>query len=121
MEVPENLPLLAKEVERNREEGTNKEKPQEAVVDSAMTEHLLGSKGTPEDGGGEGTVDDRTGEVVLLAGCTNTGDLRHLVVEDRCADESGNEGCEHLAVEGDPGRNVDIMSKFEVLSEVESV
>ena len=52
IKVPENLPRPAKKVERNREEGANEETPQEAVVDGTRTEHLLGPKGTPEDGRG---------------------------------------------------------------------
>ena len=53
MEVSEDLPLPAKEVERNREEGANEETPQETIVDGTSTEHLLGPKGTPQDGSGE--------------------------------------------------------------------
>ena len=34
---------------------------------------------------------------------------------------SGDEGSEHLAVEGDPRRYVDVMGEFEVLGEAESV
>ena len=121
MEVLESLPLLAEEVERNREEGTNEETPQEAIVDCASTEHLLGSEGTPEDGSREESVDTGASEVVLLLGCTNIGDLRHLIVEDGRTDKSGNEGSEHLAVEGDPRRDVDVMGELEILSEMEGV
>ena len=63
----------------------------------------------------------RTCEVVLLASCANTGDLHRLVVENGCTDESGNEGGEHLTTEGDPRRNVGVMSEFEILGEVEGV
>ena len=121
VEVLENLPLLAEEVERNRDEGANRETPQETIVDGTSTEHLLGSKGTPEDGGGEECVNAGTGEVVLLLRCANIGDLRHLVVEDSRADKSGNECGKHLAVEGDPRWNMDVMGELEVLGKVEGV
>ena len=121
MEVLENLPLPAEEVEWNWKESTDEETPQEAIVDGTSAEHLLGSKGTPEDGSGEKSVDPRAGEMILLVRRANIGDLRHLVIEDGCADKSGNKGGEHLAVEGDPRWYVDVMSEFEVLGEVESV
>ena len=121
MEVLENLPLPAEEVEWNRKESTDEETPQEAIVDGPSAEHLLGSKGAPEDGSGEKSVDPRAGEMILLVRRANIGDLRHLVIEDGCADKSGNKGGEHLAVEGDPRWYVDVMSEFEVLGEVESV
>ena len=121
MEIPENFPLPTEEVERNREEGAEEEAPQEAVVNGASTEHLLWSESTPEDGSGEEAVETRTGEVVLLVGCANIGDLRHLVVEDGCADKSGKEGGKHLAVEGDPRRDVGVMSEFEILRKLEDV
>jgi len=44
-----------------------------------------------------------------------------LVIEDSRTNESGNEGSEHLAAEGDPGWNVDVMSELEILSEVEGM
>jgi len=59
--------------------------------------------------------------VVLLVRCANIGDLRHLVVEDTRADESGNKGSEHLAVEGNPGWDVDVVSEFEILGEPDGV
>ena len=121
MEVSEDLPLPAKEIERNREEDTDEEEPQEAVVDSTNAEHLLGSENAPKDGGGEETVETRAGEMVLLVRCANIGDLHHLVVKHGCADESGNEGSKHLGTEGNPRWNVGVMSEFEILSEVEGV
>ena len=121
MEVLENLPLPAKEVERKREDGANEEPPQETVVDGTSTEHLLRPKGTPDDGSGEESVDIGTGEVVLLLRCANIGDLRHLIVEGSCANESGNERSEHLAAESDPWWNVGVMGELEVLGEVEGV
>ena len=121
MEVSENLPLPAKEIERNREEDTDKEEPQEAVVNGTNAEYLLGSEGAPKDGGGEETVETRAGEVVLLVRCANIGDLRHLVVKHGCADESGNEGSKHLGAERNPRWDVGVMSELEILSEVEGV
>ena len=121
MEVSKNLPLPTKEIKRNREEDTDEEGPQEAVVDGTNADYLLGSKGTPEDGSSEEAVETRTSEVVLLARCTNIGYLRHLVVEHGCADESGSEGSKHLGAERDPRWNVGVMSKFEVLGKVEGV
>jgi len=88
MEVLQNPPLLAKEVERNREEGASEETPQDTVVDSISTEHLLWPKGTPQDRTGEESVNTEAGEVVLLRRCANIGDLRHLIVEGGRADES---------------------------------
>jgi len=74
VEVPENVPLLAKEVEWDWDEGTDEEAPQEAVVKGTGTEHPLGSKGAPEDGGCELGGDDGAGEVILLVWCANIGD-----------------------------------------------
>ena len=121
MEVPENLPLPAEEVERDREDRTNKETPQEVVVDGTGAEHLFGPKGAPEHGTGEESVDIWAREVVLLPGRANIGDLCHLVVEDNRADEGGDESSEHLAIERAPGRDMDVMSEFEVLGEVEGM
>ena len=121
MEVSEDLPLPAEEVERNREKGTGEEIPQEAVVDGTSTEHLLGPKGTPEDRSGEGGIRAGAGEVVLLPRCANIGYLRHLIVEDSRTHETGNKGGEHLTIKSDPGWNVDIMGELEILGEVEGV
>ena len=43
MEVGEKLVLLAKEVERNGQESTDGETPQEAIVDGTGSEHPLGT------------------------------------------------------------------------------
>ena len=88
MEVLENLPLPAEEVERHREESADEETPQESVVDGASAEHLLGPKGSPEDGRGKEDVGTRTSELVLLVNRANIGDPRHQVVENSRADES---------------------------------
>ena len=121
MEVPEYFPLLAEEVERNRQDGTDEETPQETVVDGISAKHLPSSEGTPKDGGGKESVDIWAGEVVLLASGANIRDLLHLVVEDARTDEGRNEGSEHLGVEGDPGWYMNVMSEFEILGEVEGV
>ena len=117
----ESLPPPTEKVERNREEGTGEEAPQEAIVDRTSPEHLLGSKRTPEDGSGKGSVDTGTREVILLTNRANIGDLGHLVVKDGRTDESRNEGGEHLAAEGDPRWNVGVMGEFEILGEVKGV
>ena len=121
VEIPEDFPLLAEEVKRNREEGTDQETPQEAIVDGTSTKHLLRSEGTPEDRSCEEGVDSRAGEVVFLIGCADLGNPRNLVVEGSCTDKSGNKGSEHLAVEGDPRWNVGVVSEFEVPGKVEGV
>ena len=121
VEVPKNLPLPTKEIEWNREEGANGETPQEIIVDGSRAEHPLWSEGSPEDGSGEESADTGAGEVVLLVRFADIRDLRHLVVEDTRADECGNKGSEHLAVEGNPRWNVDVMSEFEILGELEGV
>jgi len=121
MEVPENLPLPAEEVERNWEEGAGEEKPQKPIIDGTSTKHPLGSQGSPEDNRGEASVGIRASEVIFLSGCANTGDLRHLVVEDGCGNEAGNEGGEHLGIESYPRWNVGIMGELEILREVERV
>ena len=121
MEVPENLPLLAEEVERNREKGADEETPQETIVGGTRTEHLLGPKGTPKNGSGEESVGIRTGETVLLPRCANIGYLRHLIVEDSRAHKTGNKGSEHLTAECDPRWNMGVMGELEILREVEGV
>jgi hypothetical protein len=50
VEVGENLELLAEEVEGDGQDSTQRETPQEAIVDGTRTEHLLGTESTPEDG-----------------------------------------------------------------------
>ena len=121
MEGLKNLPPPAEEVERNREDGANKETPQKAVIDGTCAENLLRPESTPENGSGKESVDTRAGEMMLLPRRTDIGDLRHLVVEGSRAYESGKQGGEHLAAERDPGRDVDVMGKLEILSEVEGV
>ena len=121
MDVLEDSPLLAEEVERDREEGAAEEIPQQAVVDGTRTEHPLGTKGTPENGSGEGSVRTGTREVILLLRGTNTGNLRHLIVEDSCTHETGDKGSKHLAAECDPRGDVDVVGKFEILSEVDDM
>jgi len=59
--------------------------------------------------------------VVLLAGCANVRDLRHLVIEDARGNETGNEGGEHLRIESNPRRNVGVMGELEILGEAEGV
>ena len=59
--------------------------------------------------------------MVLLLRSANIGYLLHLIVEDSRAHETGNKGSEHLAVEGDPRWNVNVMGKLEILGEVECV
>ena len=121
VEVGENLELLAKEVEGDRQNGADEETPQEAIVDGTSTEHPLGTESTPKDGSGEERVVSGTSEVILLLWQTDAGDLGHLVVEDGRADESGDESRPHLAVEGDPRCDVDVVGELEILGEMESV
>ena len=119
MEVQENPPLPAEEVEWNREESTNEETPQQFVVNGTNTKHLLRPKGTPEDRSSEEDVGTRTSKVVLLVWCAKVGDCCYYTVEGNCAGESGNKGSKYLAVEGDPRWNMGVMSKFEILGKVE--
>jgi hypothetical protein len=53
VEVGENLELLAEEVEGDGQDSTQRETPQEAIVDGTRTEHLFRTESTPEDGRGE--------------------------------------------------------------------
>jgi len=121
VEVGENLELLAEEVEGDGQDSTNEETPQEAVVDGSGTEHLLGAESTPKDGSGEECVVSRAGEVILLLGQADVGDLGHLVVENCRTDKGGDECRPHLAVEGDPRGDVHVMGELEILSEVKCV
>ena len=121
VEVGEGLEFLTKEVEGNGQDGTNGETPQETVVDRTGAEHLLRTEGTPKDGSGKESVVPRASEVILLLGQADIGDLGHLVVENGRADKGGDKSRPHLAVEGDPGSDVHVMSELEILGEVESV
>ena len=121
MEVGEDLELLAKEVEGNGQDSAQRETPQEAIVDGTRTEHLFRTKSTPEDGSSEKYVVFGTSKVILLRGQADVGDLCHLVVENGRADEGGDKSCPHLAVEGDPWSDVNVVGELEILSEVESV
>jgi len=120
VEVGEDLELPAKEVEGDRQNGADEEAPQEVVIDGTSTEHPLGTESTPKDGSGEENVVSGTNEVILLLWRADVGDLGHLVVEDRRADESGDESRPHLAAESDPWRDVDIAGELEILGEVKS-
>ena len=55
VKVGKNLELLAEEVEGDGQGSTQREAPQEAIIDSTRTEHLLGTESTP----GEGSRDKR--------------------------------------------------------------
>ena len=120
MDVGENLVLLTEGVQEDWQKSADEKTPQNAIVDGTMTKHLLGTEGTPKDGSGEETVVSGASEVVLLLWQADVGDLGHLVVEDGCADESGNESRPHLTAEGDPRGNVYVVGELETLSEVES-
>jgi hypothetical protein len=116
VEVGENLELLAEEVERNGQDSTQRETPQEAIVDGTRTEHHLWTKNTPGDGSRvKCEVRGATEETIAPA------DRSHLVVENGRADEGGDEGCPHLAVEGYPWSDVHIVGELETLSEVEGM
>ena len=121
VEVLEYFRLFAEVVEGDRHKRADEETPQEGIVDGTGTEHLLGSKGTPEKGTGEEGVDVGTSEPALLVRCADIWDLGHLVVENGGTDEGRHDGGDHLAVECDPGWNVDIMRELEIPGEVEGV
>ena len=121
MEVGENPELLAEEVEGNGKESTQRETPQEAIVDGTRTEHFSRTESTPEDRSGEKRVGVGTSEVILLRGQADVGDLGHLVVEYGRGDESGDESCPHLAAKGDPRGDVHVVCELEILSEGESL
>ena len=121
MEIGEDPELLAKEVEGNREYSAQRETPQEAIVDGTRTEHLFLTESTPWDGSGEKYVVSRRSKVVLLRGQAYVRDLGHLVIENCRADESRDESCPYLAVEGDPRSDVRVVGEHEILSKVERV
>jgi hypothetical protein len=120
VKVGEDLELLSEEAEGDGQDSTQRETPQEAIVDGTRTEHLFRTESTPEDGSREKCVVPGTSEVILLRGQADVGDLRHLVIENGHADESGDEGYPHLAVEGDPWSDVHVVGELEILSEEES-
>lgn len=119
--VGESLMLIAKEVEGDGQKSTDEETPQKTIIDGTGTEHPLGTKSTPKDGSGKESVVPGASEVVLLARQADVGDLSHLVVEDGRADEGGDKSRPYLAVEGDPWRDMYIVSEFEIRGEVKSV
>jgi len=121
MEVLEKFVLLAEQVEGDGHECTDKETPQEGIINCTRTIHLLWTEGTPENGSGEEGVDARTSEPILLIRCADIGDLGHLVVENAGTDKGRDKGGDHLTVEGNPGRDVDVMRELEILGEVEGV
>ena len=116
VEVGENLELLVEEVEGDGQDSAQRETPQEHIVDGARTEHLLWTEGTP----GEGSLDKRDVQGAKQESNPVAG-RSHLVVENGRADEGGDEGCPHLAVECDPWSDVRIVGKLETLSEVEGL
>lgn len=118
VEVPEELESPSEEVKGDGQNSANEETPQEAVVDCTRTVHLPRTEGTPKDGSGKEGVGARTGEPILLVWGANVRD-RHLVVEDRSANERGHKCGDHLAIKCDPRRNMDIMGQLEILGEME--
>lgn len=121
MDVGERPILIAKEVERDGGNSTDKETPQKTVVDGTRTEHSPGAKSTPKDGSGKEGVVPGASEVVLLPRQADAGDLGHLVVEDGRADEGGDEGRPNLTVEGDPWSEVYIVGELEICGKAKSV
>jgi hypothetical protein len=73
VEVGEKPEPLTKEVEWGGQKGTDRETPQQTVVDGAGSKHLLGTEGAPEDGSSEERVVPGAGEVVLLMGKQRSG------------------------------------------------
>lgn len=59
--------------------------------------------------------------MILLVRQTDVRDLRHLVIEDRRADEGGYKSGPHLAAECDPWSDVHIMGELEILGKVKSL
>ena len=84
-------PSSSEEVERDREERSDQEAVHEAGVDSVVSEHPLGSEGSPEDGRGEEGVLSVADESVLLERLADVRD-RHLVVENCGRDEARDRG-----------------------------
>ena len=121
VEVGEDLELLTEEVEGDGQDSTQRETPQEAIVDGARTEHLFRTESTPQDGSREKHVGAGAGEVVLLRGQADVGDLGHLVVENGQLPDVGNLRLHLRLHEGDPRRDVHVVGELEILSEVESL
>lgn len=88
------------ETERETEEGLG--------VLAADTPNLLGTDGTPEDGGGEEGVDTGAGHLELGVGGADAGDAGHLELQDTEAHEGGDEGRDHLGPEGEAGGDLDV-------------
>ena len=121
VEVGEDLELLTEEVEGDGQDSTQRETPQQPIVDGTRTEHLFGAESTPQDGSGEKCVGVGTSEVILLRGQADVRDLGHLIIENCRAHQGGGEGCPHLTAEGDPRSDVRVAGELETLSEVESL
>ena len=120
MEVGEDLELLAEEVEGDRQDSTQRETPQEAIVDGTRTKHLFRTESAPEDGSRVKLAAHGTSEVILLLGRANVRDLGHLVIENGRADEGADESPPYLAVEGDPWSDVHVVREFKILNENEN-
>ena len=118
VEVPEEPEAPSEEVEGDGQNSSNQETPQETVIDCTRTVHLLGTEGAPENGSGKEGVGTRTGEPILLVWSANVRD-RHLIVEDRGANERRHKGCDHLTIKRDPRRDMDIMGQLEILGKME--
>jgi hypothetical protein len=59
------------------------------------------------------------GKMRNLVRCAHSRNLCHLEVEDGNTDEGGNNGGVDLGPEGQHGRDVHVVSQFEILGEVE--
>ena len=101
-----------------RQEDANGEAEEEHVVSTSGTKQSLGAEGTPEHGRGEKGVVSGASESELRFGRAHVLE-RHLKVENGAADECKDQGCDHLAREGVPGRDFDVVGELEVIGKVE--
>lgn len=117
--------LVARELANNepKDDGnaeTDGEAQKEPLVLAVNSKHLDGTNGSPQDGGSEEGVDAGAEETHGRVGLANVLNV-DLEVEHTGADESGNERGNHLGGEGVTGRNFNVVSELEVVSEADGM
>ena len=109
------------EVKDDGEAETDGESDQGEHILTSRTEHPDWTKSSPEYGSGEEGVDTRAGHFEGSGGSANSLDLVHLEVEDSDANEGGDHGSDQLSTECMPGRDLEVVTEFEILREGKSL
>jgi len=115
--APEGKGIAAgEEVEGDREEDADGEEKQKAGVSLSDVKHVLRSKTSPDDGGGEPSHRSRAAEAVLLLGRADIRDIHEHPVLNEGAKDGGDDSSDDLDREHGARGNLHVVAKLEVTS-----